>query len=208
MAAPIRVIVVDDHPIVRDGLVAVIKVDPRINVIASYSRGADLLEHLERERPDLVLLDVRLPEMDGLEALTRLRARWPEQRVLMVSSQETDQAVQRAIKAGAVGYVLKKQPSGELIEAIVQGAGGKAALGAAVSSLLTQKMDAPEVSPREIEILKAIANGRSNQEIANMLGLSHHTVRNHIVSIMDKLTATDRTQAVIIAIQRGIIDVD
>lgn len=208
MSERLRVVVIEDHAIVRDGLVALLRGEPDMEVVAAYGSGEEALRGLDVDAPSLVLLDLRLPGMDGLQSLAALRARRPGLRVLMLSSQEGDEAIYRALKAGAVGYVLKRQPSGELLDAIRRGATGKAALAPEVAVALSRRMDAGEVGAREREILRAIAQGLSNKEIAEALGLSPNTVRNYIVDIMGKLGVGDRTQAVTIALQRGIIDLD
>jgi len=202
----IRVVIIEDHAIVRDGLISVVGAEPDMQVVASYSSGEDAIKHIANDQADLVILDMRLPGLDGLSTLSLLQLRVPGLRVLMVSSQEGQDAVYRALKAGAVGYILKKQPSEELLQAIRQGANGSASLSSEVTALLSRRLGSTEMTARELEILKRVANGQSNKEIGIALGISHNTVKNHIVAIMMKLSASDRTHAVTLAIQRGLID--
>jgi DNA-binding NarL/FixJ family response regulator len=201
-------VIVEDHAIVAEGLASVLATKSDMHVVAVHASGEAALDALERDDPQLVLLDVRLPRMDGLATLGALRQRRPKIRVLMLSSHEGDEAIYRAMEGGAVGYVLKRQPSPELVDAIRRGVTGKAPLAPEVATRLASRLGAGQISPREAEILRLIANGHSNKRIADELAISHNTVKNHIVSIMTKLGADDRTQAVTIALQRGIIDFD
>lgn len=206
MSPAIRLIVIDDHAMVRDGLVSVLNAEPDLEVVAAYSTGPEALASVERDCPDVALVDLRLPHMDGVEVLVALQRKLPGLRVVMLSSHEGDAAVFRALKAGASGYILKRQPSRELLAAVRQSLTGKAQLTPDLSASLVERMDAAALSSREIEVLRRIANGLSNKRIGEELGISHNTVKNHIVSLMLKLAAADRTQAVTIALQRGIID--
>lgn len=202
----LRIVIIEDHAIVRDGLISVVGAEPDMQVVAAYSSGEDAIKHIEGDHADLVVLDMRLPGLDGLGTLSLLQLRVPGLRVLMVSSQEGQDAVYRALKAGAVGYILKKQPSEELLQAIRHGVTGSASLSPEVTALLSRRLGSPDMTARELEILKRVANGQSNKEIGAALGISHNTVKNHIVAIMTKLSASDRTHAVTLAIQRGLID--
>jgi len=207
-AATIRVLIVDDHELVREGIAAVLVTQPDIDVVGSAPDGATALEMCAEHEPDVVLLDLRMEGMDGLQVLARLRERAPDVRVLMLSSHDGDEAIYRALKAGAAGYVLKKQPSAELVAAIRGARTGKVPLAPEVSSRLTARMSLPTLSEREIEVLTHVARGESNKEIAGSLAISASTVKNHVDSILTKLDASDRTEAVTIALQRGIITLD
>jgi DNA-binding NarL/FixJ family response regulator len=207
-AQPIRIVVVDDHAVIRDGLRAVLAPRTELNIVACYGSGEDAVANVVNDQPDVVLLDVRLPGMDGLETLAALRAARPATNVLMLSSQDGEELIYRAVKMGAVGYVLKVEPSESLVAAITAAARGRAAMSADVSNRLAQRLKVSDLSSREIQILGLIADGQSNQEIARALGLSHNTVKNHIVHVMEKLNANDRTHAVTIALSRGIIRLD
>ncbi|MDX2024017.1 MAG: response regulator transcription factor [Deltaproteobacteria bacterium] len=203
----IRVAIVEDHAIVRDGLTSVIGSEPDLEVVAAYASGEEAINGIEKDQPDIVILDMRLPGLDGLATLSLLQLRRPGQRVLIVSSQEGDEAVYRALKSGAVGYVLKKQPSEDLLAAIRAGVTGSAQLSSEVAALLSRRLGSSDLTARELEILRRVANGHSNKEIAAALGISHNTVKNHIVGVMTKLSASDRTHAVTIALQRGLINI-
>lgn len=203
---PIRVMLVDDHGVVREGLAAVINMEKDMVVAASVASGEEAVGVYPSARPDVVLLDVRLRGMDGVATLVELRKLDPRARVLMLSSHEGDETIYQSLKAGAVGYVPKSLPSSELLASVRRAVEGKVPLAAEVAVRLAQRVSSPELSAREIEVLRHIAGGSSNKEIADRLGLSPNTVRNHIVSLMGKLGVDDRTQAVTIALARGIID--
>jgi two-component system, NarL family, response regulator len=204
----VRVLVVDDHDLVREGIVAVVGQQADLHVVASAASGKDALALCERERPDVVLLDLRMPGMDGVETLAQIRARFPEIKTLMLSSHDGDEAIYRAMKAGAAGYVLKKQPSSELAEAIRGALTGNVRLAPEVSAQLSARLSQPTLTGREIEVLDRAARGDSNKAIAQVLGISPSTAKNHIDHILDKLGAADRTQAVTIALQRGILTLE
>ena len=204
--ARIRVVLVEDHAMFRAGLAALLAAEPDIDVVGAYASGEEAIRRVEDDRPDIVLLDVRLPGLDGTATLGQLRHRRTNQRVIMLTAQEGDETVYRALKAGATGYVLKKQPIEELLAAIRRGLTGAPAMAAEVSERVTRRLGGPEISARELEILKLVARGRGNKDIGEELGISLNTVRNHVAEIMGKLDAEDRTHAVTIAIQRGILD--
>ncbi len=200
--------IVDDHAVVREGLAAVIGGQRDMQVVASVGSGAEALLLCDQVKPDLVLLDVRMAGMDGLETLTALLERFPRLRVLMLSSQVGDETIFRALKGGAVGYVLKTQPSADLLEAIRRAHQGRAPLAPEVNARLAERVAYSPLSEREIEVLGRIAHGESNKEIAQTLAISESTVKNHVNSILTKLSASDRTQAVTLALQRGIIELE
>lgn len=207
MTAPaIRVMIVDDHAVVREGLAAVIGMQPDLAVVASVASGREALERYEPERPDVVILDLRMPELDGVGTLRLLLERHPRARVLMLSSQEGDEAIYRALKQGAVGYVFKSLPAAELLAAIRRASTGRVPLAGEVASRLGDRVAQEPLSEREIEVLRLVARGQGNKEIADALGISASTVKNHLNNIMLKLDAGDRTHAVTIALQRGIIE--
>jgi DNA-binding NarL/FixJ family response regulator len=205
-ASPIRLVLVEDHAMFREGLAALLRSQPDMLVVGAYASGEEALARLTDDRPDLVLLDVRLPGLDGPSILAQMRRQRPDLRALMLTAQEGDAFVVRALKAGAAGYVLKKQASAELVTAIRRGLTGAAPMAPEVSAQLAAHVVTPELTARELEILKGVARGDGNKEIASALGLSSHTVRNHLADVMAKLGAQDRTHAVTIAVQRGLID--
>jgi len=202
----IRITVVEDHAIVREGLVSLLRGEPDLEVVSAHATGEEAIAAVDSDAPDIVLLDLRLPGLDGLSTLSALRAKRPEIRVLMLTSQQGDEAIYRALKSGAVGYLLKRQPSEDLLKAIRDSHAGGTAFANEVSVALAQRVSAEEVTARERAILRKIDKIHGNKEIAEALGVSANTIRNQIVTLMGKLGAIDRTQAVTIALQRGIID--
>lgn len=206
MTNAIRVMIVDDHGIVREGLAAVIRTDPELTLVASLESGQEALDQYEQHAPDVVLLDLRMPTMDGLTTLERLKRRHPSSRVLMLSSHAGDDAIAKALAAGALGYVLKTMSVTDILASIHAAKRGRVAPHPTVAGQLAQRVFFEQLSDREVEVLHRVAQGESNKEIAHNLGISESTVKNHINHIMSKLSASDRTQAVTIAVQRGIID--
>ena len=198
--------IVDDHVVVREGLTAVLHAEGDIEVVAGAAHGDEALAVYDAHRPEVVLLDVRLPGKGGHTVLAELLARDPGAKVVMVSSQEGDESIFRALKAGARGYVFKKAPSSELVAAVRAAAVGKVAPGPDVAAQLAARVLQAELSAREIEVLRLIGRGLANKEIATELGLSAHTVKNHLSHILEKLQAADRAHALAIALQRGIIE--
>jgi two-component system NarL family response regulator len=206
---PIRVMIVDDHAVVREGLVALIETQNDMNVVSSISRGEDALAAFEQHNPHIVLLDLRLAGMDGIETLVALRGRFATARVIMISSQEGDEAIHRALREGALGYVFKRADSEEVLAAIrAAHKGERVRMSDAVANQLAARVSYGQLSDREIEVLQAVARGLGNKEIATQLDISPSTVKNHLNNIMAKLDASDRTHAVTIAVQRGIIELN
>jgi DNA-binding NarL/FixJ family response regulator len=203
---PIRIMIVDDHAVVRDGLEAVIAREPDMTVIASVGSGAEALAQVDAARPDVVLLDLRMPEMDGLRTLEALCKGRPQLRVVMLSGQTGDEAIFQALSRGAVGYLAKSAASAEMLDGIRQAMRGRLRPSAEVAALLAERSFHEKLSDREIQVLKHAADGQSNKEIAVALGLAENTVKNHIKNIMVKLDAADRTEAVTLALRRGIFD--
>ncbi len=202
----VRIVLVDDHALVRDGVASLLEDEDDLSVVAAYDNGELALQNLAKDDPDLILLDLRLPGLDGLSILSQIRHRRPTQRVVMLSSQDGDQAIRKALQLGAVGYVVKHQPTNELLAALRGAMRNQAVLSPAVATGLARTMASDDLTAREIETLKSIAQGKSNKEIGEALGISHNTVRNHIVSILAKLGAADRAHALTLAVQKGIID--
>lgn len=206
MTTPIRVMIVDDHGIVREGLAALIKTDPGLLLVASLDSGQQALEEYDQHAPDVVLLDLRMPTLDGIGTLERLKKHHPGARVLMLSSHAGDDAIAKALAAGALGYVLKTMSVTDILASIHAARRGRVAPHPTVAGRLAQRVFFEQLSDREVEVLTRVAQGESNKEIASVLGISESTVKNHINHIMSKLNASDRTQAVTIAVQRGILD--
>ncbi|WP_415910879.1 response regulator [Oleiharenicola sp. Vm1] len=201
----IRILVADDHFIVRMGLVALINTEPGLRVVGEADDGDKAVALFEQLRPELVLMDVRMPVKSGPDALRQIRQRAPDARVLMLSAFDGDEEIHNALQAGARGYVLKSATDKELIPAIHAVAAGRRWIPQDVASRLKSRQLYEQVTPREIEVLNALAAGLANKEIADRLGISEYTTKDHLKSILAKLRVADRTQAVTAALQRGII---
>lgn len=203
--AGIRVFSVDDHPLLREGIAAVINNQPDMLIVAQAETGSEAIRMYRESRPDLVLMDLRLPDMSGIDALIAIRAEFPEARVIILTTFEGDVEIQRALKAGARGYLLKSTPPNELVETIRHVYAGKKGIPSHIAAHLAEHVSDDDLTGREIEVLRHIAEGNRNRDIAEKLFISEETVKVHIKHIMDKLNASDRTQAVAIAVRRGII---
>jgi DNA-binding NarL/FixJ family response regulator len=204
----IRILVCDDHPVVRSGLRGMIQSQPDLEVIAEASEGAQAVALATRLQPDIVLMDLRMPGMDGVAATANIKARHPGIQVLILTTYDTDADILRALEKGATGFLLKDEREDRLFDAIREAAGGRSPLAPGVASRLVERLrgDADShVSEREIEILMLVAQGRSNREIARELHISDSTVKAHMLHIFDKLGVTDRTAAVTTALRQGII---
>ncbi|WP_144784188.1 response regulator transcription factor [Microbacterium sp. BH-3-3-3] len=205
----IRVVVADDHPIVRAGLVGLLDAADGIDVVGAASDGVEVVDLVEKERPDVVLMDMRMPRRDGDEATAMLRESVPATRVIVLTTYESDDVIMQAIAAGASGYLLKAAPEAELIAGIRAVAAGEVALAPSVARVLVgQAGRAPEVptlTPREIEVLSHVAQGLSNREIGVRLHLGEATVKTHLLKAFAKLDVADRTRAVTRAMELGIL---
>jgi DNA-binding NarL/FixJ family response regulator len=202
---PIRVLCIDDHPLLRQGIGALIGAQPDMQLVAQAATGQDGVREFREQRPDVTLLDLRLPDMNGVDALLSIRAEFPEARVVMLTTFEGDVEMQRALEAGARGYLLKTMPPGEIVDAIRQVHAGKKRIPPAVAAQLAEHLSDEALTPREVEVLRHIAEGNRNKDIADRLFISEETVKVHVKHVMEKLGAGDRTEAVAIAIRRGII---
>ena len=203
--ARIRVLSVDDHPLLRQGIGALVSAQPDMVMVGQAATGEEGLREFREHRPDVTLLDLRLPDISGVEVLRAIRAEAPEARVVILTTFEGDVEIQRALEAGARGYLLKTMPPGELVEAIRQVHAGKKRIPPAVAAQLAEHVSDEALTPREIEVLRHIAQGNRNKDIGERLFISEETVKVHVKHVMDKLGASDRTEAVAIAIRRGII---
>ena len=201
----IRVLSIDDHPLLRQGIGALVDAQPDMLLVGQAATGQEGVEQFRAQRPDVTLLDLRLPDMSGIDALRAIRGEFPEARVVMLTTFEGDVEMQRALEAGARGYLLKTMPPAELVEAIRQVHAGKKRIPPAVAAQLAEHLSDEALTPREIEVLRHIAEGNRNKDIAERLFISEETVKVHVKHVMDKLGASDRTEAVSIAIRRGII---
>ena len=201
----IRVFSVDDHPLLREGIAALVNNQPDMVLIAQASSGAEAIQLFKQHLPDVTLLDLRLPDMNGIDVLIAIRTVFPNARVIMLTTFEGDVEIQRALQAGASGYLLKNMPPAKLLEVIRLVQAGKKRIPPEIASQLAEHMGDERLTDREVEVLQQVANGNKNRDIANKLFISEETVKVHIKHIMEKLGATDRTQAVAIGIRRGII---
>jgi len=199
---------VDDHPVVRAGLASMLGTQAGLEVAGSASSGEEALEMVERECPDLLLLDLRMPGMSGIDMLLALKQRAATARVIILTSFETDEDIYRAIQAGAQGYLLKNTSQREMVEAIRTVHAGKRYIPRPIASRLAERMMRSNLTARELEILRMLAKGLTNKQIGRALDISDNTVRNHVNNIIEKLEVSDRTEAATTAIQRGIIQVN
>jgi len=202
---PIRVFSVDDHPLLREGIAALVNNQPDMVLVGEAATGAEAIQQFKEHAPDVTLLDLRLPDMSGIDVLIAIRSEFPEARLVMLTTFEGDVEVQRALQAGARGYLLKNMPPSELLEVIRQVHAGKKRIPPEIASQLLEHMSDEGLTEREVEVLREVADGNRNREIAERLFISEETVKVHIKHIMEKLGAADRTQAVAIGVRRGII---
>lgn len=205
MSEPIRILVVEDHHVVRQGLVALIRTVPDMTVVAEAADGAQAVELFHQHRPDIVIMDLRLPGLSGVEAIAAIRRDFPAARVIVLTTFEGDEDIFRALQAGARGYLLKDMFGDELMDAIRAVHAGKTRIPAPVAQRLAERMGGPSLTGRELEVLRSIVDGKSNKEIGAALFISEATVKTHINSILSKLGVSDRTQAATTALQRGIV---
>jgi DNA-binding NarL/FixJ family response regulator len=203
--AKIRVLSVDDHPLFREGITAIINSQPDMFLVAQASTAQEALQQFRKHQPDVTLMDLRLPDNSGINAMVAVRGEFPEARIIMLTTFEGDVDIQRALEAGARGYILKTMPPRELVEVIRQVHAGKKRIPAQVAARLAEHMSDEDLTEREIEVLSQIGGGNRNRDIAQKLFITEETVKVHIKHIMEKLGASDRTQAVAISLRRGII---
>jgi DNA-binding NarL/FixJ family response regulator len=204
-AAKIQLLTVDDHPLLREGIAKVIMRQPDMALAAEASNGHDAIQYFRKWVPDVTLMDLRLPDMSGIDAMLAIRSEFPTARVIMLTTFEGDAEIQRALTAGARAYLLKSMPSKELVDVIRQVHAGKKRIPNEIAARLAEHYSDESLTDREIEVLAQIASGNRNRDIADKLFITEETVKVHVHRIMQKLGASDRTQAVAIGVRRGII---
>jgi DNA-binding NarL/FixJ family response regulator len=206
-AKEIRILVVDDHPVVRKGLGSMLDGQSRLRVVGMVASGQEALSSLANVRPDVILMDLRMPEMDGIDAIIALRAARPNIRILVLTNYQTDEDIFNAVQAGALGYLVKSAPQEDIVHAIHTVHQGKRCFPPAIASKLVSRLSHSMLSPREVEVLQCLADGLTNKEIGSILRISDKTARNHVISLLAKLEAKGRTEAVTIGIRKGLIRV-
>lgn len=205
-AARIRILSVDDHPLFQEGIGALLNCQPDMSLAGVASKGTEAIEAFRALQPDVTLMDLRLPDLSGLDVLIAIRSEFPEARIIMLTTFERDAEIRRALKAGARGYLLKSMPAQQIIETIRQVHAGKKSVPAEIAAGLAEHFGDEALSGREIEVLRNVAAGNRNRDIGEKLYIAEETVKVHLKHIMTKLRAGDRTEAVAIAIRRGIIE--
>lgn len=205
VSRPIQILCVDDHPLMREGIAAYIRSTPDMQLVSEAVNGKEAIQHFRQYRPDIMLMDLRLPDISGIDALTTIRKEFPQARIIVLTTFEGDADIRRALEAGAQAYLLKTMPRSELLEAVRKVHAGKRYVPPEVVAQLAQHLGSDLLSKREVEVLEKVAEGNRNIDIANVLCISEETVKGHVKHIMEKLGAADRTEAVAIAHRRGII---
>ena len=206
--SPIRVLSVDDHALLREGVAALLAAQSDVKLVAEAANGLEAIDQFRRHRPDVTLMDLQMPEMNGVDAMTAIREEFPSARIIVLTTYVGDALVLRALKAGARAYLLKGLLRKELLETIRLVHAGQKRIAPAVAAELAEHAMDDALSPREVEVLRLIASGNANKAIASQLAITEETVKGHVKNILAKLSANDRTHAVTIGLKRGIIDLE
>src|SRR5882724_5240840 len=204
---PIRILSVEDHPVFRQGLATIVGAEPDMLLVGQASNAADAVPEFRRHRPDITLMDLRLPGTDGTDALIAIRGEFPQARIIMLTTSDGDGDIQRAMRAGAAGYILKSMHMDELLNVIRSVHAGRRHIPPEVAARLAEHLGDDDLTARELEVLRLIRDGNRNKQIADQLSISENTVNFHIKNLMDKLQANDRTHAVTIALRRGLLQI-
>jgi DNA-binding NarL/FixJ family response regulator len=202
----IRILAVDDHALLREGIAALVNAEPDMKLVAEAFNGEDAIEKFRTHRPDVTLMDLQMPGLNGIEAINRIQSEFPNARIIVLTTYTGDVQALRALKAGARGYVLKGHVHRELLEAIRAVHAGQKRIPLEIAAELVDHVADDELTPREIDVLRLIAGGNANKQIADRLSIGEATVKGHITNILSKLGASDRTHAVTIGLKRGIIE--
>jgi DNA-binding NarL/FixJ family response regulator len=206
-AKPIRILSVEDHPVFRTGLNTIIGAEPDMLLVAQAANGVEAIAEFRRHRPDVTLMDLRLPGTNGTDTLIAIRGEFPQARIIMLTTSDGDGDIQRAMRAGASGYILKSMHMDELLGVIRAVHAGRRHISPEVAARLAEHLGDDDLTARELEVLRLIRDGHRNKQIADQLSISENTVNFHIKNLMDKLQANDRTHAVTIALRRGLLQI-
>ena len=201
---PIRILIVEDHPVFREGLATIIGSEPDLLLVAQAATAVEAITEFRRHRPEITLMDVRLPGMNGTDALITIRGAFPDARIIMLTSSDSDGDIQRALRAGASGYILKSMPKNELLGVIKLVHAGRRHVPPDVAARVAEHLGEDDLTDRELQVLRLIRDGYRNKQIADQLAIAETTVNFHIKNLVDKLQANDRTHAITIAVRQGL----
>ena len=201
----IRILIADDHPVVRQGLVAILQDQPDMDVVAEVDNGQQAIEQFRHHQPDIAILDLQMPEVTGVEAITTIRSEFPHACIIMLTIYDTDEDIYQGLRAGAKAYLLKDTPCAEILEVIRTVCEGQRYVPAEIGNKLVARMERPNLSEREREVLRLIAQGKNNKAISRELDITENTVKFHVTNVMTKLGVRDRTHAVVAALQQGLV---